>query len=87
MVDSQFKVVLKEPAPGRFVKAMSDKSLLSEAGIEYIHFLNDDQLLIIGTDEMNIASLVEFLAFYCEPVTNIGLITQTIQWEPEWDKV
>jgi len=87
MVESQFKVVFREPPPGRFIKAMTDKSLISEAGIEYVHFLNDDCLMIIGTDELNIASLVEFLAFYCEPVTNIGLITQTIQWEPEWNKV
>ena len=86
MVEAQFKVCLKEPADARFLERMNNKTLLSEAGIEYVHSIDNDTMLLIGTDEMNIATLCEFLALHLDPITNVGLITQTLSWEPEWNR-
>lgn len=87
MVEVQFKVNLIEPASARLVNAMDNKVILSEAGVEYVHFTHGDMMMVIGTDDMNIEMLIEFLAAYCDPVTNIGLVTQIVQWEPEWNRI
>jgi hypothetical protein len=87
MVDLQYKVILREPANARFIEQMENKVILSEAGIEYLHIVENDMLLIIGTDELGITELCSFLAQYLEPITNIGLVTQITTWEPEWHTI